>query len=213
MVVYGSLALIRSAALYRLEGRGTAAGVVGRSWEGYSARGGSERGPMSIAKRLTMLHGTLILTMITIVVLLLSAPASLEDDLRRHRVYLFSVAFFQDIPKRLIGPGRFRFILQPLMASIVGIRHGIADARNGRPAYLYGLLCGGARRRELIRNGLHAMLNVLLMGILVDSVCQWLVLGTSHFGASLVVGPVLVMAPYAVSRGLANRYARLRSGL
>ncbi len=47
------------------------------------------------------------------------------------------------------------------------------------------------------------------MGILVDAVCQWILLGVSYPGAALVVGPVLIAAPYAVARSLANRFTRV----
>ena len=45
----------------------------------------------------------------------------------------------------------------------------------------------------------------MLVGILLDSVCQWLILGASYLGAALLVGPVLIALPYAVARALANR--------
>jgi len=48
------------------------------------------------------------------------------------------------------------------------------------------------------------------MGVLLDSLFQWLILGASYPGAALVVGPMLVVAPYTVARALANRFARLR---
>ena len=47
------------------------------------------------------------------------------------------------------------------------------------------------------------------MGILLDSVCQWLILGASYPGAALVVGPVLIALPYAVARALGNRVTAL----
>ena len=72
-------------------------------------------------------------------VLALSVPASLRDAYHRGGFYLFSRDFIEDIPKRLAGPGRFRFILQPLIATILGIRNGLADARAGRPPYLWGI--------------------------------------------------------------------------
>jgi hypothetical protein len=50
--------------------------------------------------------------------------------------------------------------------------------------------------------------NLLLMGILLDSVFQWMILGVSHPGAALIVGPVLITTPYALARALANRAAR-----
>jgi hypothetical protein len=51
--------------------------------------------------------------------------------------------------------------------------------------------------------------NLLLMGILLDPVFQWVILGASYPGPALVVGPVLIATPYAVARALSNRVARL----
>lgn len=46
------------------------------------------------------------------------------------------------------------------------------------------------------------------MGILLDVLCQWLILGVSHPGATLVVGPVLIAVSYSMVRALANRVTR-----
>ena len=83
---------------------------------------------------------TLILVSLTLLVLILSLPGSLRDAFERGGFYLFSQAFFEDLPKRLTGPGRFRFVLQPVVAILLGIRDGLLDARAGRPPYLYNLL-------------------------------------------------------------------------
>jgi hypothetical protein len=155
-------------------------------------------------------HVTAILAGVTLLVLALSVPGALHEAFDRGGFYLFSRAFLEDIPKRLTGPGRFRFILQPLIATILGIRSGLADVRAGRPPYLYGVLFHRDLRRELARSALESVANVLLMGILVDSVCQWFILGASYPGAALVVGPVLIMGPYTVARALSNRLVRWR---
>jgi hypothetical protein len=44
--------------------------------------------------------------------------------------------FFAHLLARLSGPGAFRFVLQPLVAVLLGIRDGRADAKAGRPPYL-----------------------------------------------------------------------------
>jgi hypothetical protein len=151
---------------------------------------------------------TIILACITLVVLVLSAPASLSDAFRRGGFYLFSHDFLEDIPKRLSGPGRFRFVLQPLVAIILGMRGGLGDARAGRPAYLYGVLFRPEHRRELLKTGFATVVNLVLMGILIDSVCQWFIFGISYPGAALIVGPVLIGAPYTISRAFTNRLSR-----
>jgi hypothetical protein len=153
---------------------------------------------------------TLVLGVLTALALILSVPGSLREAYERGGFYIFTWAFLADIPKRLAGPGRFRFVMQPVVATLLGIRDGRQDARAGRPPYLLSLLLGGPDRREQMRSGFRSVVNLLLMGILLDSVFQWLILGASYPGAAVVVGPVLITTPYAVARALANRVARAR---
>jgi hypothetical protein len=154
-------------------------------------------------------RATILLAGVTLIVLVLSVPGSLRDAYERGGIYLFSRAFLEDIPRRLTGPGRFRFVLQPSIAVILGIRGGLADARAGRPPYLYDVIVHRGRRRELLKGGFDTVVNVMLMGILMDAVFQWVILGVSHPGAALVIGPLLIGVPYAIARALSNRAARL----
>jgi hypothetical protein len=155
---------------------------------------------------------TLVLAALTVLVLALSVPGSLRGAWERGGVYLFSREFLVDLPKRLFGPGRFRFLLQPAVAVALGVAAGRADARAGRPPYLHALLLGSVNRGELTRSALSDVANILLVGILLDSLCQWLILGYSYLGAALIVGPVLICAPYAVARALANRVTAAWAG-
>jgi len=151
---------------------------------------------------------TIVLAGLTLLVFMLSLPGSLRDIFDRGGFYIFSEAFLRDIPKRLTGPGRFRFVLQPLMAIVLGVLGGLADARAGRPPYLQALILHRDKRRELLRSSFETVVNLLLMGILLDAIFQWVILGTSHPGAALVVGPVVIVLPYTVARALSNRLAR-----
>ena len=154
---------------------------------------------------------TAILASVTLLVLALSAPAALGDAYDRGGIYLFSRAFFEDIPRRLAGPGKFRFVVQPLVAVILGVRSGLADAKAGLPPYLSGVLFRSGVRGALVRSAFQTVINLLLMGILMDAIFQRIILGVSHPGAALVVGPVLIMLPYALARAVANRWARSTS--
>ena len=151
---------------------------------------------------------TLTLASLTLLVLVSSLPGSAREAFERGSLYLFSQAFFEDLPHRLTGPGRFRFVLQPIVAILLGIRDGQLDTRMGRPPYLYGLLFH-RHRRERLWSGFDTVVNLILMGILLDAIAQWLILGTSYPGAALVIGPVLITLPYAVARALTNRVARM----
>jgi hypothetical protein len=152
---------------------------------------------------------TLILAGLTLLMLVLSVPGSLRDAFDRSEIYLFSHSFIKDISRRLGGPGRFRFILQPLVAVILGTFNGLADARAGVPPYIYALLFHRDLRRDLARTGLSTIANLLLMGILLDLIFQWIILGVAHPGAALILGPVLIVGPYSLARAISNRLARL----
>jgi hypothetical protein len=150
-----------------------------------------------------------ILTVLAVLILVAAIPSAVRDTLETGRVYLFSRQFFEELPQRLTGPGRLRFLLQPLIAILLGWRSGLGDARAGRPAYLYGLIAGGVNRRELLRSGLTAVRDLVAIAIVLDAVSQLLIYRELHPGAALVVGPVLISVPYAVARALANRVAAL----
>jgi hypothetical protein len=155
---------------------------------------------------------TLVLAVLTVLALSLSVPGSLRAAWERGGFYLFTREFFEDLPRRLTGPGRFRFVLQPSIAIALGIAAGRSDRRAGRLPYLLALLLRREARGELVRSAFQSIAHLVLAGILVDSVCQWLILGASYPGAAVVVGPVLIALPYALARALANRVTTAHAG-
>jgi hypothetical protein len=153
-------------------------------------------------------------TVLTLVVVGLLAAAlvpSTWEAWETGRIYTFSWQFLEDIPRRLTGPGRLRFVLQPTVATILGIRGGVADARAGRPAYLFGLLTHRALRREYLASAWNAVRDLVAIAIILDVIAQYLIFRSVHPGAALLLGPVLISAPYSLARGLANRVTRART--
>ena len=155
--------------------------------------------------RLTLAAGAL-----TLAILAVSVPGSLREAREHGAFYLLSVRFFEDIPKRLAGPGRLRFLFQPATAIYLGWRAGREDARAGRRPLLYGFFIHEEHRADLFRETLEGIGLLLLMGVLMDSIFQWVLLGISYPGAALVVGPVLITVPYAVTRSIACAFRARR---
>ncbi len=153
-----------------------------------------------------------IVTVLAILVIAVSVPFAIIDTIETGRVYLFSRQFLEELPQRFTGPGRLRFILQPLVAILLGIRGGLADAKAGNPPYLLGLLLGAGRRRELLRSGMVVIRNLLALGIIMDVVFQLVLYHSVHPGAALLVGPILICFPYALSRALTTRLASPMAG-
>ncbi len=159
--------------------------------------------------RLTRSTVNTIVTGLAVLVLLAALPSAVRDTFETGRVYLFSRQFLEELPQRFTGPGRFRFIVQPLVAIVLGWRGGRNDYRAGRAPYLFGLVAGTANRTESLRSGLADIRNVLAFGIVLDAVAQLLIYRQVHPGAALVIGPVFICLPYAVARALANRVTGL----
>ena len=138
-------------------------------------------------------------------VLLAAVPYSLRYAYQHGGFYLFSRQFLEDLPKRLKGPGRLRFIFQPAVAMFFGIWAGISDARTGRQPYILGVLFDGQQRRTLLSEAFQRLSVLIAMSILLDALSQFLILHQVFPGPALVVGPVLIAMPYSLARALTNR--------
>jgi hypothetical protein len=147
---------------------------------------------------------------ITLAILVVAAavPFAIIDTIETDRVYLFSREFLEELPQRFTGAGRLRFILQPMTASFLGIRGGLADAKTKNPSYLFMLLFHAGRRKELLRSRATALSSLLAIGVVMDIVFQLVLYRAVHPAVALLVGPIFICFPYAFSRTLTARLAR-----
>jgi hypothetical protein len=109
---------------------------------------------------------------------------------------------------RQYGPLTFRLVVQPLVAVFFGLRSGLRDARERRPAYLHTALKDPSQRRELARQGWEDVGRVFVLAIAFDVIYQLIVFRWVYPVQSLIVGVVLAIVPYVIVRGVANRVAR-----
>jgi hypothetical protein len=152
-----------------------------------------------------------ILYAVVIAALLAALPGAILQILRTGDAYLFTDRFFQDIFARLSGPGRLRFVLQPTVAIVLGIRSGTKDAREGVPPFFWALAFHGKHRLELLRSSFISIRDLVAFAILLDLISQFLIFHNVRPGAALLVGPVLITLPYLLSRAFSNRIWHLRN--
>jgi hypothetical protein len=113
-----------------------------------------------------------------------------------------------DLLDRPGGPMTFRFILQPTMAAIVAAIDGIRDARLGRSPYFWTILSDGQRRTRRLREGFISTARIILLGIGMDAIYQYKVLGTFYPDEAVIVALTLAVVPYLIFRGPVARIAR-----
>ena len=118
---------------------------------------------------------------------------------------------WSDILARPGGPMTFRFILQPAMAAIAALRDGVKDARLGRTPYFWGIVRGvrsDEGRRGRLWEGIVSTARVLILGVVMDTIYQWVEFKTFYPVQAAVIAVLLAFVPYLLLRGPIERIAR-----
>jgi len=118
------------------------------------------------------------------------------------------VRFYDDIIGRTHGPMSFRFFLQPGMALLMALRDGVRDAKTGRRPYFWKILNDPSARRGSLHEGVKDTARILILGLVMEIIYQYKVLGTFHVLEALNVIVILCFVPYLLMRGPVNRLAR-----
>jgi hypothetical protein len=117
---------------------------------------------------------------------------------------------WSDILDRPGGPMTFRFILQPAMALIAALRDGVTDARLGRRPYVWALIHGvrdPQGRGGRLWEGIVSTARILILGVVMDTLYQWVVFKTFYPVQAAVIAVLLAFVPYLVLRGPIQRIA------
>src|SRR5215472_3602779 len=115
---------------------------------------------------------------------------------------------WHDLIERTDARMRFRFILQPMMAAIVAIRDGLNDARTGKQPYFWTLVTNPRERIRRLNEGLNATARIILLGLVMDTIYQGIVLRQFYPGEAVIVALLFAFFPYVIIRGPATRIAR-----
>jgi len=115
---------------------------------------------------------------------------------------------WQNLLDRPSGPKTFRFILQPVMATIAALVDGVKDARTGRNPYLWAILTDPTKRGGRLHEGLISTARVILLGLCMDLIYQFIVFDTFHPAEAVIISGLLAFLPYLLLRGPITRVVR-----
>jgi hypothetical protein len=118
------------------------------------------------------------------------------------------VGFWDGLVRGLSGKGQFRLILQPTMALFLGLRLGIADAKQGKAPFLFRLFSTRQGRWALFKQSLSDAALPLIVALIMDGILQYLAFNRIRLLQAVVVGALLVWLPFSMTRGLTNRIWR-----
>ena len=113
---------------------------------------------------------------------------------------------------RAIGPLQFRLIVMPTVVTLLAIRAGLRDAREGQPAFLWGIISEANRRRQRMLAAWKDIARIFIVAMVLDTAYQLMVLRTFYIVQALIVAVACAIVPYVLFRGPTARLARLLSG-
>lgn len=115
---------------------------------------------------------------------------------------------WDNLVARATGPMNFRLIIQPTVATLLAIRAGLKDAREGRPTFLWTVVTNRKQRPELFRQGIKDVEKVLAIAVVLDAIYQLIVQRGVYVLELLIVAISLAVVPYVLLRGPVSRIAR-----
>jgi hypothetical protein len=122
-------------------------------------------------------------------------------------LYDLTLRFWDELIARPAGPLGFRFIIQPVMASLFALRDGYRDAMAGRTPYFWAVLTKD-HRQERLHEGIRAVSRVLIFGCIADAIYQYVELHAFRPLQMVAVAFLLAFVPYLLMRGPANHAVR-----
>jgi hypothetical protein len=115
---------------------------------------------------------------------------------------------WQNLLERSSGPMTFRFILQPIMATIAAFVDGVKDARSGRAPFLETVVTNPAKRAGRLQEAVIATARIILLGLSMDAIYQFIEFRTLHPAEAVIIALLLAFVPYVALRGMVSRIAR-----
>ncbi len=109
---------------------------------------------------------------------------------------------------RVSGPLNFRLFVMPTVVTVLAIRAGLRDAREGQPAYLWAMLTKPTERRRLFRSGIKDVGKIFVVAVVLDTAYQLFVLRAFYIVQLLIVAVACAVAPYVLIRGPVTRLTR-----
>jgi hypothetical protein len=115
---------------------------------------------------------------------------------------------WQNLLERWGAPMTFRFVLQPIMATIAAVLDGVKDARTGRAPFWETVLTNPAQRAGRLQQAVIATARIILLGLVMDTIYQVIEFKTFHPAEAVIIALLLAFVPYVVLRGIISRIAR-----
>lgn len=118
----------------------------------------------------------------------------------------------EQLLSRASGPMHFRLLMMPTVVTILAVRAGLRDAREGKPAFLWAVLTNPGERRQLLCSGIKDIGRIFIVAVVLDTAYQLLFLRAFYIVQVFIVALSCAILPYVLIRGPVTRLTRVFFG-
>ena len=106
---------------------------------------------------------------------------------------------------RVAGPMSLRFVFQPLIGLLLGVRDGMVDAKAGEPPFILDLIANKENRKKRLSSLLTSLTKTIMIAVVLDMIAQYLIFSQVRITSAIIIAVIILVVPYSIARAVTNR--------
>lgn len=121
------------------------------------------------------------------------------------------ISIAEGIIERVAGPMGLRFVFQPLIGLLLGVRDGYQDTKKGEPPFIFDLIADREGRRAKLASLFKSLSRAGVVAILLDIIAQHLIFDQVRITSAILIAVIILAVPYSLARAVTNRIVTKRN--
>ncbi|MFZ3149561.1 MAG: hypothetical protein WA137_11025 [Methanothrix sp.] len=119
----------------------------------------------------------------------------------------------EGIMARVAGPMGLRFVFQPLVGLLLGIRDGMVDAKAGEPPFIFDLIANRENRTAKLASIFKSLSKTIIIALVLDAIVQYLIFDQVRVTSAIIIALIMLVIPYSLARAITNRILTKRRSI
>ncbi len=111
---------------------------------------------------------------------------------------------------RVAGPMGLRFVFQPLVGLLLGVRDGMMDAKAGESPFIFDLIVNQRNRKAKLASLFKSLSKTIIIALVLDMIVQYLIFDQVRITSAIVVAVMILIVPYSLARAITNKIVTRR---
>lgn len=119
-------------------------------------------------------------------------------------------SFVEGFIARVAGPMSLRFVFQPLVGLLLGVRDGMKDAKAGEPPFILDLIVNRENRKAKLSSLFESLSKTIIIALILDAIAQYLIFDQVRITSAIIIAVIILIVPYSLARAITNKVVTKR---